>query len=106
MTRLLRPAWLSAPALLAVMVLAASVQAQEFRGTITGTVTDPSSAILPGATVTAAAGALDGSGSCRWSSWAVPSRASCSPWRRSSCPIRGCSPCTSCGSRHRTIASP
>jgi hypothetical protein len=53
MTRLLRPAWLSAPALLAVMALAAPVQAQEFRGTITGTVSDPSSAILPGATVTA-----------------------------------------------------
>ena len=53
MTRLLRPAWLSAPAVLAVMVLAAPVQAQEFRGTIAGTVTDPSSAILPGATVTA-----------------------------------------------------
>ena len=35
-----------------IAVIAGTAAAQEFRGTITGTVTDPNSAVVPGASVT------------------------------------------------------
>jgi hypothetical protein len=52
MTRQTRRAWLLAPAL-AVLLAAPAMRAQEFRGSVTGKVTDSSNAVLPGVTVTA-----------------------------------------------------